>query len=261
LRDDGDHDAWRAFFAAYDEVVLVANSEEAKSAGFDSLRSPKTLFIFFNDARRVIADRFDNDAVLVLRSGLAGPSVVRRKRLASVRDRFAAGRLKLMINMRTHAAERLMDPPSIDGFDVRTLDLSAYFLKRYTAGKNPSSGYALAVWLIENDMTRKVVLNGFSSLRSEQWRVFDSHDWALEQTALRLLERSGALRTVGTHEKRAGSIDALAAQFPDIDRVTLLSVFAEVGARRLEHSDLFIDRLWAATRVPRFFQRLLRRLR
>ena len=89
MADDTGTDFWRSLLSTYETIVLVANSEEALAVDLGAGWPSGTLFVFFNDARRVVAERFDRDALLVLRSGREGPSVIRRNRLGPVAACFA----------------------------------------------------------------------------------------------------------------------------------------------------------------------------
>lgn len=259
MRDDiTDFSDLRSVVATYETVVLLANSEEAQQSGFERRWPGRTLYIFFNDARRVLKPGFDHDSVLVLRSGRDGPSVIRRHRLDAITGQFAAGRLKAIVNLVVDATEQATDLAEHEGRPIQLLDLTNYFTKRYTGGKIPSSGYALAVWLSDQRRQGPVVLCGFNALRSENWKVFDIHDWAFEQTSLRLAERRGRVMFEPNMLARPTAVEALEAQHPDIGRTDLLAVHAETLTGRLEHTNLFVDRLWSVTRINRFFRRLLR---
>jgi hypothetical protein len=258
VRDDiTDFPDLHRMLSAYETVVLVANSEQAQGSGFERRWPGRTLYIFFNDARRVLQPGFDHDAVLVLRSGKEGPSVIRRHRLDAVARQFAAGRLKAIVNLVVDTTEQATDLAEQGGRPIQLLDLTAYFAKRYTGGKIPSSGYALALWLSDQRQA-PVVLCGFNALRSENWKVFDIHDWAFEQTSLRLAERSGRVAFEPNTHARPTALEALEAQHPNTNRTDLLAVHAETLAGRLEHTNLFVDRLWSVTRVNRFLRTLLR---
>ena len=255
--DDTDLDAWPGVFDGYDAIVLVANSEEALATDMHGFWPGKTLFVFFNDARRVLKPGFDHDAILVLRSGRQGPSVIRRGRLGPVVGHFAPGRLKSILNLVVDGTERRTDLASQADHAIVPMDLTAYFAGRYTGGKIPSSGYALAVWLSDVCHGRQVVLCGFNALRSESWKVFDIHDWGFEQTSLRLLKKQGRVAFNPDPSVQPGAIQALQAQYPDVGLADLVAMHAEVLSERLEHTNGFVDRLWSVTRFSRLLRTLL----
>lgn len=221
-------------------------------------RQDKTIFIFFNDARRVLPAGFDGDSVLVLRSGKTEPSVVRRGRLPAITRSFAPQRLKAIIDLRVNEAEAQIRTDVHAAWRITFLDLAAYFSERYPAGKIASSGYAMAVWLHESFPEKAITLRGFNALRSQSWKVFDIHDWIFEQCALRLMAASGSLRVEGTTPAQPTAMAALQAQFPRSGLPELLSVQAAVLSDRLEHANGFIDQLWSATKFSRFLRRCLR---
>lgn len=257
MADDTGTEFWRSLLSTYETIVLVANSEEALAVDLGARWPSGTLFVFFNDARRVVAERFDRDALLVLRSGREGPSVIRRNRLGPVAACFAPGRLKGILNLVVAETEAPASLSEHEGCPVVPLDLTGYFADRYTGGKIASSGYAMAVWISAMLPDARVVLCGFNALRSENWKVFDIHDWAFEQTALRLATRLGAVEIEGTPRAGPDAVSALQAQFPGADLSALLAVHAEVLAERLEHTNRFVDKLWSLTRFSRLGRKLL----
>lgn len=247
--------ALAALARSYDRVVLVANSESAVTVPEQPGR--RTLHVFFNDARKVLAESFDGDAALVLRSGRSGPSVIRQGILQAVAGRFTAKALKALVNLQADPSEAPAGLAAHGDLPIEPLDLSGYFGRRYPGGKLPSSGYAMAVWLAESAPGIGIVLSGFDSLRSESWKVFHVHDWAFEQTALRLLGRQGRLSFHPDAPPGMGSADALQAQFPNVPVSEILAVQVGVLSERLEHTNQFVDRLWSATRLSRFARKLL----
>ncbi|WP_331688098.1 3-deoxy-manno-octulosonate cytidylyltransferase [Consotaella aegiceratis] len=241
--------------ASYSAIVVVANSEAAELTELRRALPQNTLFIFFNEASRVLAEPFDGSAVLVARSGVRGPAVVRKGKMDKILARFAPGALDRVVDLRVAEIETFVPAEGFKFPAVEFLDLVAHFSALYPGGKTPSSGYAMAAWIASLGLDCDLVLCGFTARRSDKWKVFDVHDWAFEQVALRLFERKGLARFHPPAQLRPTPVEALERQFPDLQRRDILSLGYEVLSQRIEHTNLFIDRLWSLTR----FSRLVRR--
>lgn len=242
---------WQRFLSDYSTIALVANSEAADLEGLRATLPADTLYVFFNKAERVIDGQFDRDSVLVARSGRKGPSIVLKNELEEMAGLFAPGALKLVVQLRTADIETLLDAGRFGAHKMVDLDLRSFFATTYPAHKTPSSGYAMAVWFHGQRPDCQLVLSGFTSFRSNKWVVFDSHAWTYEQLVLRMLVRQGRLDQRPALASAGQTVQALKAQFPDVPDGELLLTAFEVLGDRLEHTNVFLDRLWSMTRFSR----------
>ncbi|KAB0675737.1 hypothetical protein F6X38_22865 [Aureimonas leprariae] len=109
----------------------------------------------------------------------------------------------------------------------------------------------MVAWLASQKLSGELYGCGFTGRRSEKWKVFDVHDWAFERIALRLFETSGRVRLQPSSVLDPSAIEALARQFPDVERSRFVEIGYEVLSQRIEHTDMFVERLWSVTKVGR----------
>ena len=244
-------DALRNLLRSYEAVALVANSDAANLQEYCNAVPPNTLFVFFNEASRVLSTPFERPSIVVARSGKEGPAIVRKGKMTSVLACFRPGALKAIVDLRVADRETFV-PAERFGFEhILFLDLCDYFVSRYTETKTASSGYAMLVWLASQELGGRIFGFGFTGRRSEKWRIFDVHDWSLERIGLRMIERSGAAILDPSSLQLPSAIESLANQFPDVDRSLFVEAGFEVLSQRIARTDLFVDRLWSVTRVGR----------
>lgn len=257
IDSNGDRD-WRALFSRFEAIAVVANSP---AVDLDDVRRrcpAATLYVFFNSAFRVVEGRFDQDALLVARSGNYGASIVRDGDIHSIVRRFEPSRFHGVVNLRAAGWETLEDVEKLKPIKATHLDLVADFQDAYTAGKAASSGFAIAVWLSKLDLGLPIYLAGFTGTRSEKWKVFDAHDWTFEQVALRLLVRKGSLSPLeGDRLSAPPSLERIGAIVPSATAEEIALVASEVLSDRVDNLGYFIDRLWSITKIARFFNTLV----
>lgn len=250
---------WRAFFAPYSHIVLVANSESVKPEQLRTEFPPDTLFVFFNKVYKVLDAGFDAPCLLVARSGMMGANIVHRREVKDVLAFFRTERFLGVLNLRGETSERLSASSAFEGATVRHLDLVDALSGRYPAGKFPTSGFALTLWLMDIGLSARVVLAGFSAKRSEKWKVFDVHDWSFEQIYLRIRAGRGDITMHG--QTNASRITALFNALPDVPQTEILAHAADVLANRLDDANQNIDRLMSLTKLHRAIDNFFRGLR
>lgn len=242
---------WSAFFYGFETIVLVANSDDQRLG--DILRDPppKPLFVFFNKIDRVLDAPFPHDCALVTRCNTAGAEVVYRRRLPGMMRLLPAPYFKGVINLRAASRERLNRPNEFDDIPVGFLDLADFLESFYPAQHTASSGFAVATWLKHVRPDIDLRLTGFSGERGFKWKVFHIHDWAFEQTALRLMEKAGLLCNDVTRE--ADPFPAFFRHFPQLDRPGARDEALLVLSEKLEKANKRIDKLISATAPLRLF--------
>jgi hypothetical protein len=161
--------------------------------------------------------------------------------------------------LRAGSQEKVTPARDFGSVSAGQLDLAGYFADFYPADHLPSSGFALAVWLCELNLGRKIVLAGFSAKRSYRWKMFDVHDWTFEQVVQRLLVRSGRLTIANASTPHAYA--AVTKRFPDMSAADISLAAAEILSERLENANKEIDWLISVTKVNRSIENLIRRLK
>lgn len=243
-------------------LVLVANSDTVDIAALRLQAAPDTAFVFFNKVYKVLDAPFDAPCILLARSSPAGANIVYRREVSAVTRLLAGEHFAGILNLRADGTERFSPADAFEGHSVSFLDLSNAFAGFYPPGHVPTSGFALALHLIEVLPETDIVLAGFSARRSASWKLFHDHDWTFEQIVLRLLHRQRRLTMVqATEGGGAGTPEAIARRFPGIETGDIALVANEVLAERLEGANIEIDGLLSRTRLLARLDSLVRGLR
>jgi hypothetical protein len=250
---------WKDFFADYSDIVMVANSEEADIEALASEFPPETLFIFFNKVYKILERPFDRPSLLACRSGMMGANVVHRREVADVVKFFDPADFRGVLNVVIGHGERFSPAPAFGGVPVQHVDLEPLLLDFYPEGRFPTTGFALCIWLRQLQLPARISLIGFSSKRSEKWKVFDVHDWTFEQVALRLFHRSGKIRLLGTPV--ANPYAGLAQKFPEYTETDIALTASEVLSDRHSNLSSVVDRLMSVTKILRYFDNSFRKIR
>ncbi|WP_062121054.1 hypothetical protein [Aureimonas sp. AU40] len=251
---------WSAFFGRFATILLVANSDAVDIGQLRQRYGDDALFVFFNKVYKVLDRPFDGPSLLVARSGPAGANIVYRREVADVVRLVRSPRFHGICNLRAGESERFSAPAEFGISEpVGHLDLAPNLAGFYPPTHLATSGFALALFLLEAAPNSRVILAGFTARRSAKWKLFADHDWTFEQIVLRLLLRSGRLGTTGAVADDL--LGAVTRRFPQFSAGEVSNVAAEVLAERLEGANLAIDDLLKLTRPQRRFDMLLRRLK
>jgi hypothetical protein len=250
---------WRTLFASYPAIVLVANSDEVD---VDVLRASvpgDALFVFFNQVFKVLDRTFEGNSLLAVRSGSLGVKIVRRGEVSKVTSYFAPDRFAGILCLRAGSMEKVTPASAFGGVPTGHLDLTDYFADFYPPDLLPSTGFAMAVWLSELGLGKKIILAGFSAKRSENLKLGRIHDWTFEQVVQRLLVGSGRLSI--SNRVTPYPYKALMERFPEIPASDISLAAAEVLSERLANANAEIDRLISTTRTNRAVTNLFRKLK
>ncbi|MBP0614962.1 3-deoxy-manno-octulosonate cytidylyltransferase [Jiella mangrovi] len=250
---------WTSFFSAFETVVFVANSDASDVPALRARFRGRVLFVFFNKVYKVLSEPFDGPSLLVARSSPAGANIVHRREIETVCGYFGRPGFHGILNLKAIAAERLSEGRDFGDRPVGHIDLSDHFAGFYPDDYAPTTGFALAVWMSEACPGVELVLAGFSAERSDRWKLFHDHDWTFEQIVLRLLARSGRLKTAGT--RSTTPLDMIARRFPDIDPREVALVATEVLAARQEGTNRSVDRLFSIVKPLTGLDAAFRRLK
>ncbi len=251
---------WKAIFAAFSHVVLVANSDAVDIAGLQQQYPVSTLFVFFNKVYKVLDAPFPRHALLISRGSAKGANIVYRREVGDVVKFFPGDRFLGIMNIRLNADEKFNTAAEFENTPTGHLDLSGFCNDFYPEDKVPTSGFAIALWLSDLKMAgTTIVLAGFSARRSKQWKVVSVHDWSFEQVFLRLFARLGKITVHGGVSPNAYA--ALAERFPEIPSSEISMAIADVLSERLGNANAEIDKLISLTNVVRDIDNFFRRLR
>ncbi len=252
-------DDWRALFARYSEIVLVANSTASNVAELRAHYPADALFVFFNKVFKVLDQPFEGHAILITRGQPRGAGIVYRGEVDEVLSFFDRAHFLGIMNIRLADDEKPNTSADFHNAATGHLDLRGHFDPLYTEGKVPTSGFAMALWLSELRLPGRITLAGFSARRSDKWRVVSVHDWSYEQVFLRLFARLGKIAIHGG----AGSnpYQKLSERFPEIPPAEIALAAAEVLSERLSNTDAEVDKLISLTNIIRSADNFLRRLK
>ncbi len=250
---------WRALFSRYSHVILVANSDEVSVKELQDEYPGTALFVFFNKVYKVLDEQFSGHSLLISRAQPRGANIVYRNEVADVVKLFAPEKFLGIMNIRLAESERLNTNADYLGTPTGHLDLTGFCADFYPRDKVATSGFAMALWLVNQSLSAEIVLAGFSAKRSDKWRVVAVHDWTFEQVFLRLFARVGKLTMHGGSP--ANSYTMLASRFPELPAAEISATIAEVLSLRLSQTDAQVDKLISLTNAVRSFDQFLRRLK
>ena len=253
-----EHDAWTAYFRRYDRITLVANSEDVSREALEA-QPDGTLFVFFNRVFKVLDRPFERSSLLVARCSNIGTNLVYRGEQNKVLPLVSTGHFDGVVMLRAASHERPDSGGAFAPHAVSALDLTSWFDGIYPLGNVPTSGFSLAAWLTAEVPNLPVQLAGFSSKRSDKWKLFDVHDWTYEQIALAALIRAGRLSRLDV-ERPEWPLHDLLARYPDVDHPDSTAI-AEVLAARLRGTNLLVDRIWSQLKPIRAVDNWLRSLK
>ncbi len=256
----GDAGISAAEFGSYADIVVVANNDQFDIAEIAGRFGAETLFVFFNRPDAVLKGRFGRPSVLVLRSDATGALVIYKRALKAAVRWLEGPEFRGAINLRVHESEAFSPAAEFDGVAVRFQDLTTYFEGFYPQDRWPSSGFAVAVWLLENVRAR-IHICGFTGRRSETQKVQLIHDWGFEQTVLRSLIRAGRLHEASTALRERTAAERIAARFPEVAPDVAAAAELEVAGERIDGMNHMVDLLWSTTRGVRKIDGFFRALK
>ncbi|GCA52214.1 hypothetical protein KGO5_04679 [Sinorhizobium sp. KGO-5] len=250
---------WRALFSRFSHVVLVANSDEVSVKELQEEYPETALFVFFNKIYKILDEQFSGNSLLISRAQPRGANIVYRNEVADVVKLLASQKFLGIMNIRLAEIERLNTSADYLGTPTGHLDLVGFCADFYPKDKVATSGFAMALWLVNQSLPAEIVLAGFSAKRSDKWRVVNVHDWTFEQVFLRLFARVGKLTMHGS--RPANSYMTLASRFPELPAAEISATIAEVLSLRLSQTDAQVDKLISLTNAFRSIDEFLRRLK
>ncbi|MBO9198084.1 3-deoxy-manno-octulosonate cytidylyltransferase [Rhizobium sp. 16-449-1b] len=250
---------WKSLLADYSDVVLVANSDEVNIEDLKARFPDTTLFIFFNKVFKVLNEPFTRHSMLFSRSGTLGANLVKSGKVDKVLPYFDMRTFHGVVNIKAGPDEQLSPASDFGDVHVRHLDLTDVFTPFYPRSSVPTTGFALCFWLTTLNLGTRITLAGFSSKRSERYKVLDVHDWTFEQVLLRLMFRKGKINIVG--REASNPYADLSAHFPEFTPADIELTANEIIDERLGNLSSIVDRLMDVTRFLRFLDRTWKSLK
>lgn len=246
----------------YEAVALMANSEDVDVDAIVASLPANTLFVFFTGCAKILKHPFPGDAILCHRVVGDGSAFLKSDRTFAKAHSLFRGTLKGEVAvLADYGQPDDVAPPAQPRKSPLlpvTLDFDHALGRFYSAGSTPTTGFAVAMWLMKSVPAARIVLCGFTGVAGSQFKLFGGHDWTFEQTALQLFGRSGQIRRLG---EQTPGLERLARNFPQFDRGEVALVATEVLTRQLGGLDRRVTLLWTLTRIPRAIQNTYARFR
>ncbi|HTO29560.1 MAG TPA: hypothetical protein VL202_00040 [Pararhizobium sp.] len=255
---------FEALLSGYEMVALIANSESVDIDAITQALPEKTLYVFFTGCTKVLHKPFEKDAMLCHRLVAGGARFLKsQKHFDKAYSLFANG-LKAEVGV---LAERgvptgtlpLSGPRRSDLLPC-TLDFDYTFGPLYPVGRMPTTGFAIAVWLIEKMPHANVCLCGFTGVAGLQYGMYSEHDWTFEQIMLQLFVKNGRIRRFEDNlSEPMGMFARIHDRFPEFSEATIALVANNVLANRFTGMERQVAKLWSKTKIQRkiggFFKR------
>ncbi|RLQ87789.1 hypothetical protein [Notoacmeibacter ruber] len=202
----------------FDKVVIFANSAVADPARYAADADPKRLHIFFGPVWKILGERFEQACLIC--QPMRGPDAM----VQSEKDREATRMLmshdRFVGSVAVRGGKRhrkpLEDTPATvkpEGADY-LIDARPVVHGWYPDGKAPSTGFLMALWLLENCPWMTVTLDGFTGVPDGSNKMLNSHDWLVEQSVLEVERRSG--RLFRRPDPKVTTVDTLRRRYPDM---------------------------------------------
>lgn len=255
----GNLDRLHAILDRYELIALVANNETLDIEAVRRTLPENTLFFFFTGCEKILSKPFGGASALCHRlvsetRFLKAPKYFRMA--YSLLPAELAVEVGVLADGVSSGVRRHSElTPFVIDFDFE-------FAGFYPDGYEPTTGFALALYIIEKCPSARVCLCGFSGVAGLRYTVHHGHDWTFEQTLLQLLARSGRVQWAGGTAGRAktGPLDSIVERYPQFGSETVALVTAQVLSSRFNGMERQMAKLWARTRLQRTIGNSWRRL-
>ena len=218
----------------FDSAVLFANSTAAEPSNYIADNDPKRLHVFFGPVWKILGTRFDQSCMLCQPMRKHDGLVQSQENRDAARQLLSKSNFVGTVAVRSgkkHTISLSSMPASIlpDGSDY-LIDGRQLVHGWYSDGKAPSTGFLVALWLLEHCPQMTVTLDGFTGVPDGSNKMLSSHNWLLEQSVLEIERREGRLKR--TPERVMSTTAALRLRYPD----KAVSEITEVVQETLETS-------------------------
>lgn len=250
---------------SYEAIALIGNSEGVDIDAIVQGLPERTLFVFFTGCAKVLNGPFPRDAMLCHRLIRNGTAFLKSQRHFDKAYSFfpngLEGECGIIADRGGDHPETKAEPRQSPLLPV-VLDFDHAIGPIYPAGKMPTTGFAVALWILGKVPEAKVWLCGFTGVAGLEFHLYHDHDWTFEQTALDLFQRSGRL---SRFESRSARVDdglgRLRQRFPEFSDGEIALVATEVLARRFGGMERQMAKLWSMTKIPRKIRGFFKKIR
>ncbi|OJF95163.1 hypothetical protein AX761_18185 [Rhizobium sp. 58] len=244
-------DELRALFSTYESIALIANNEKNDMAAIEGRLPENTLFVFFNQCDKVLAAPFQRDAILRVRLISLGEVLDSRKH--QVRAHRLLPKLKTVIgvlaNRGSARREEGPDAPLKSPAVPLTLDFDYLFPSFYPSRRYASTGFAVALSLLENIGNAAIYLCGFSGVPGQKFSMNASHDWVFEQTLLQLMIGQGRLHRIDPQatDTAGPSLSRIPQRYPEFKPADVALAATQAVNERFIGMEHRVSKLWQMT--------------
>lgn len=244
-------DELRLLFSSYESIALIANNEHIDIDFIEGLLPENTLFVFFNKCDKVLARPFHPDAILCVR--LRNLSEILDSKRHQQRAHQLLPRLKTIVGvLATRGSEgrkASLDAPLKSPVVPATLDFDYLFPGFYPNPRYASTGFAVALSLLEHSGNAAIYLCGFSGAPGLKFSMNASHDWVFEQTLLQLMIGQGRLHRIDAKHGQ-GAIESLSRipqRYPEFKSVDVALAATQAVNERFIGMERRVSKLWQMT--------------
>lgn len=260
-------DDFKRILAGYDVIALVANNERIDIEQLALGLPERTLFVFFTGCEKILQHRFERDSALCHRLRNEHTFLKGQKYFDMAHSLLPAD-LKATVGIIAGTSKGMGGATPVRRQSTLTpflIDFDYDFPDFYPAGRMPSTGFALALWLVEQcPATTRVALCGFTGVAGVKYSVYPAHDWTFEQTLLELMNLDGRVFRAeeGDVPGSGGSMVRIKARYPQFSDAQIGAVASQVLASRFTGMEWQMVKLWERNgRWERMLANGLRRLK
>ncbi len=250
----------------YGTIALIANSESVDIDKIVGALPPDTLFVFFTGCAKVLKAPFPHDAILCHRLVANGKRFLKSQKHFDSAHSFFPNGLKAEVGMladRVRMNEGKPSCPRTSDLVPLTIDFDCMFDNFYPAGRMPTTGFALALWLIESLPEAEVYLCGFTGVAGTQFNMYAEHDWTFEQTVLHLFVKKGRIKRLEESDAAASQnwLSNVSKRFPEFDQGEIAMAASQVLGNRFAGMERRVAKIWDQMKWRRKIKDFIRRLR
>lgn len=256
---------WINLVRGYDAVALIGNSEGVDIDAIVATLPRNTLYVFFTGCAKVLSGPFSGDVVLCHRMLEDGRSFLKsRRRISEARSFFQQGlkgEVGVIADLGRADNAPLVGEARQSPFFAVTLDFDHSLDRFYPADRTPTTGFAVASWILANVPQTPLWLCGFTGVAGTQFHLHAGHDWTFEQTVIELFSRTGRLRRYEEQVATSSGLERIARRFPEFDHGEVALVASHILAKRFNGMERQMKELWSVTKIPRAVSGIYKRLR
>ncbi len=261
-----DYQGFLQLLGSYEAIALIANSESLVIDSVAAALPQNTLYVFFTGCAKVLSKPFPEDSILCHRLVAGGARFLKsRKHFESAYNFFPQG-LKAEVGIIADKAKATPSPlPASRASPIIPLviDFDYIFHGLYPAGRMPTTGFALALALLDLRPEAKVYLCGFTGVPGTEFNMYSEHDWTFEQTILHLFAKAG--RIIQLHESDVAAsqnwLTAVSNRFPEFAHGEIAMMASQVIGNRLTGTERRVAKLWDQTKWQRKIKAYFKRFR